>query len=81
MKKQNESFDKFALTKRSYFTIVGGIVLIIIGLLIMPGEASVDRSVFDKDMMFGSKLTLSVILIILGFIINLIAIFAQKKEI
>ena len=80
MKKQNESFEKFALTKRSYFTIIGGIILIIIGLFIMPGEASVDRSVFDKEMLFGSKLTLSVILIILGFVINLIAIFSQKKE-
>ena len=80
MKKQNESLEKFALTKRSYFTIIGGIILIIIGLFIMPGEASVDRSVFDKEMLFGSKLTLSVILIILGFVINLIAIFSQKKE-
>ena len=55
MKKQNKSFEKFALTKRSYFTIIGGIILIIIGLFIMPGEASVDRSVFDKEMLFGSK--------------------------
>ncbi len=81
MKKINDPQSKFALTKKGYLTLMLGCMCIIIGLFLMPaGNEDSMSELFDENHKFGTNLTLSVILIVLGFVVNLFAIFPLKMK-
>lgn len=64
--------------KKNYVLIGLGIVVIIIGLLLMIGGKSPDPNVFLKDEIYGfRRTTLAPIVILLGFVIEMVAIFRK----
>jgi hypothetical protein len=64
--------------KKNYVLIGIGIVVIIIGLLLMIGGKSPDPNVFLKDEIYGfRRTTLAPIVILLGFVIEMVAIFRK----
>jgi hypothetical protein len=57
-----------------------GAVVIIIGLFLMSGGKSSDPNVFSDDEVYSTtRITIAPILIILGFIIEVIAIMKKDK--
>mgnify|MGYP000953444651 FL=1 len=64
----------FAFERQNYILMVIGIVVLIIGFLLMIGGGSDDPQVFNYDLFNFRRLTLSPILIIAGFIIEIFAI-------
>ena len=57
-----------------------GSVVIIIGLFLMSGGKSSDPNVFSDDEVYSTtRITIAPILIILGFIIEVIAIMKKDK--
>ncbi len=79
-KKADEKPVQFALTRENYVLMGIGIVLIFIGFVLMIGGASKDPNVFNEDMFNFRRLTLSPILILAGFAVELYAIMKKPKE-
>jgi hypothetical protein len=60
--------------------VIGGVVMII-GFLLMAGGKSPDPNVFNKDAVYSPRrITVAPILILIGFIIEIYAIFRTPKK-
>jgi len=70
----------FAFGKENYILMFAGVVLIIIGFALMTGGSSKDPNVFNMEMFNFRRLTLSPILILLGFGIEIAAIMKRPKD-
>lgn len=79
-KKVDEKPPQFALTRENYIFMGIGIVLILLGFILMIGGGSKDPTVFNYDMFNFRRLTLSPILILAGFVVELYAIMKKPKE-
>ena len=67
-------------TKMNYILVLAGIALIALGMILMIGGGSSDPDVFNEKMFNFQRLTLSPILILLGFAVEIVAIFCRKKK-
>jgi hypothetical protein len=65
--------SKFAFSKINYMIMIGGIVVLALGFFIM----SIDKETFGFGF-FG--LTLGPIVVMLGFLIQFVAIFYKSKK-
>lgn len=67
-------------TKDNYIWMLAGIVIIAIGMLVMGGGKSPDPNVFNyKEVYSTTRITLAPILIVIGLIIEVYAIFKRSK--
>ncbi|XOV94024.1 MAG: DUF3098 domain-containing protein [Bacteroidota bacterium] len=65
--------DKFAFQKTNYLIMIGGIVVILLGFIIMASDS--------EPYGFGFLgLTLGPIVVMLGFLIQFVAIFYDTKK-
>lgn len=65
----------------NYIWIIIGIIVIAIGLLLMVGGKSADPNVFLKDEIYSfRRITLAPIVILLGFAIEIYAIFRKPSR-
>jgi hypothetical protein len=65
-------------TKDNFMWMAIGAVLIAIGMFLMAGGKSENPSVFDKEAVYSStRLTVAPILIVLGLIVEVYAIFKK----
>ena len=78
MKKTNKD-SQFAFTKNNYIILGVGVLFIIIGLFLMQGGGSDDLTATNPELLGFRRITLSPILIIGGFIINIFAILYSPK--
>ena len=78
MKKTNKD-SQFAFTKNNYIILGVGVLFIIIGLFLMQGGGSDDPTVTNPELLGFRRITLSPILIIGGFIINIFGILYSPK--
>lgn len=68
--------------KENYTWIIIGIVVIAIGLLLMAGGKNEDPNVFLKDEVYSfRRITLAPIVILLGFAIEIYAIFRKPRSV
>lgn len=74
-----EGEKKLPFTKMNYILVLAGVVLIALGMILMIGGGSSDPDVFNEKMFNFQRLTLSPILILLGFVTEIVAIFWKKK--
>jgi hypothetical protein len=64
--------------KQNYIWMLVGAALIIVGMLLMSGGKSADPNVFNPNEVYGfRRITLAPIVIILGFIVEVYAIFKK----
>jgi hypothetical protein len=67
-------------TKDNYLWMLLGAVIIIIGMLLLGGGKNQDPNVFDDKVVYAAKrITVAPILIIIGFVIEIYAIFKKPK--
>ena len=66
--------------KMNYILVLGGIALLVIGFLLMLGGGSTDPDVFNEKMFDFRRITLSTILILGGFVVEIVAIFWKGKK-
>jgi hypothetical protein len=66
--------------KMNYILVLGGIALLVIGFLLMLGGGSTDPDVFNEKMFDFRRITLSTILILAGFVVEIVAIFWKGKK-
>ncbi|HAW58704.1 MAG TPA: DUF3098 domain-containing protein [Bacteroidales bacterium] len=79
-KEEEKPQGGFAFERQNYLLMVIGIVLLIIGFLLMTGGGSDVPNVFNYDIFNFRRLTLSPIIIIAGFIIEIFAIMWNPKK-
>jgi hypothetical protein len=70
----------FAFGKENYILMLVGVALIILGFILMTGGGSKDPNVFNEDMFGFRRLTLSPILILVGFGIEIVAIMKRPRD-
>ena len=66
--------------KQNYIIVLIGIALLVIGFILMLGGGSTDPDVFNEKMFDFQRITLSTILILAGFVVEIIAIFWKGKK-
>lgn len=67
-------------TRDNYLWMIIGAVVIIIGMFIMAGGKSHDPNVFNyKEVYSTTRITIAPILIVLGLVIEVFAIFKKSK--
>ena len=67
--------------KTNYFMMLGGIGLIMLGLILMSGGAMPSPDVLDESIIYSARRTIiAPMVIILGIVVNIMAIFRQEKN-
>lgn len=66
--------------KQNYILVLIGIALLVLGFILMLGGGSDDPDVFNEKMFDFQHITLSTILILAGFVVEIIAIFWKGKK-
>lgn len=68
--------------KENYMLMLAGLLILGLGFFLMAGGKSSDPKVFDpKEIYSTTRITVAPILIVLGFIIEVIAIMKKPKSI
>jgi hypothetical protein len=70
----------FAFGKENYRLMLIGLAFIAVGFLLMIGGGSDDPSKFNPEIFSFRRLTLSPILILAGFVIEIFAIMKKPKD-
>ena len=65
--------------KKNYIIVLIGIALIALGFVLMTGGSSNDPNVFNEKMFNFQRLTFAPILVLAGFVVEIVAIFWKKK--
>ncbi len=79
-KTEDTSRPGFAFGKENYILLFVGVFLIIIGFILMTGGGSKDPNVFNDDMFDFRRLTLSPIMILVGFGVGFVAIMRKPRD-
>ena len=66
--------------RQNYIIVLIGIALLVLGFILMLGGGSNDPDVFNEKMFDFHHITLSTILILAGFVVEIIAIFWRGKK-
>jgi hypothetical protein len=66
--------------KQNYIIVLIGIALIALGFVLMIGGGSSDPDVFNEKMFNFQRLTLAPILVLAGFVVEIVAIFWKGKK-
>lgn len=75
---ENKGFE-LAFGKVNYILMAAGLVLLAVGYILLSGGGSDDPNVFNPAMFDSRRLVLSPILIVLGFVVEIVAIMYKKK--
>jgi uncharacterized membrane protein len=79
--KNEKTFPFAVLSRTNYLLIIIGLLLIVIGFMCMSGGGTKDPNVFAGDTLFSfRRLTLSTILILLGFAFEIVGVLFRPKE-
>jgi len=79
VKEADKAGAGFAFGPQNYRLLVIGIVVIIIGFILMSGGRSDDPNVFNADIFSWRRITLAPIVVLIGFIIEGVAIMKKPK--
>lgn len=70
----------FLFDKTNYYIMFAGLALILLGFVLMAGGKSTDPHVFNKEEIYSfRRITLAPILIIAGFVVEVVAIMRKPK--
>lgn len=71
----------FYFGKHNYYWMLAGLALIVLGLILMSGGGSSDFNVYNEKELFSfRRITLAPIVIIIGFILEVVAIMRKPKS-
>jgi len=79
---KNNTSNQTLFGKENYMLMLAGLLVLGLGFFLMAGGKSNDPKVFDtKEVYSTTRITVAPILIVLGFIIEVIAIMKKPKSI
>jgi uncharacterized membrane protein len=71
---------KTTFSKKNYYVLVAGILLIFLGYVLMIGGRSDDPNVFNPDVFSFQRITLAPMVCLAGFVIIIFAIMWRPKN-
>ena len=74
----NQSVMPFS--KQNFIILLIGLALIALGFILMIGGGSEDPDVFNEKMFNFQRLTIAPILVLAGFVVEIVAIFWKGKK-
>jgi hypothetical protein len=77
---KNSTDNTLVFGKRNYIILIAGLLFMIVGYVLMSGGGSEDPNVFNPEIFNFQRIRLAPLLIILGFVIQLFAIFLPSKS-
>lgn len=78
--KKNQQQRELIFGKKDYLWIVAGILLMALGFLLMTGGGSENPNEFNAEELYSfRRITLAPILVILGLVVEMIAIMRKPK--
>ncbi|NNC94284.1 MAG: DUF3098 domain-containing protein [Chitinophagales bacterium] len=73
--------NKFMMGRNNYLIMLVGLILLAIGFALMAGGGTDDPSIFPKEEIYSfRRISLSVIVIMIGFGIQIFAIMRKPKS-
>lgn len=73
--------SKPLFAKENMIWMIAGAVVMLLGYLLMAGGRSEDPNVFNKDEVYSTtRITIAPIVILIGLVIEIFAIFRQPKK-
>lgn len=72
--------ESFVFSKLNYQLLIAGLVVIFIGFLLMAGGGSDDPTKFDPGMFSFRRVTFGPIIVLIGFIMEGVAIMYRPKN-
>ncbi len=66
--------------KQNFIIVLIGLALIALGFILMIGGGSSDPDVFNEKMFDFQRITLAPILVLAGFVVEIVAIFWRGKK-
>ena len=79
-KEEDRKEFSFVFDKINYIIMLAGLVLLALGYIFLCGGGSDDPNVFNPEMFNGRRLYLAPIFIILGLIVEIVAIMYEGKK-
>ena len=79
-KKETKSTIDFPFGRENYVLMLIGIVVIFIGLALMAGGGSDDPAVWNPEIFSARRITVAPIVVMIGFVIEVVAIVKKSKE-
>jgi len=80
MSEQKQNVNATLFTRDNYTWMLIGGAVIALGMFLMSGGKSADPKVFDTNEVYGTtRITIAPILIVLGLLIEIYAIFKKPK--
>ena len=79
-KQQEVAISGFSFERMNYLLMLAGLAVIIIGFFLMTGSSNNDPAVFNEDIYSFRRITLAPIVIVIGFIIEIIAIMWKPRK-
>jgi uncharacterized integral membrane protein len=76
----NDSKIQFAFQKKNYQFLVIGLVILAVGYMLMIGGGSADPNVFSEEIFSFRRITLSPIVILIGYVVIGYAIMVKPKN-
>ena len=70
----------FVFKKKNYILLISGLVLILLGIFLMIGGESEDPTKFSEEIFNFQRLTLSPILIVSGFVLEIFAVMLKSDN-
>ncbi len=81
-KKETTKANNNLFTKENYVWMLAGLVVIALGFILMAGGKSADPKVFNADDVYSTRrITIAPLLIILGFVLEIVGIMKKPKQI
>ena len=79
--KNNTAGGNSLFDKQNYMLMAAGLVVLAIGFFLMAGGKSADPTVFKPEEVYSTtRITIAPILIMAGFIIEIVAIMRKPKD-
>lgn len=79
--KIEKSPKQILFTKENYILMIAGLITLALGFFLMAGGKSQDPKVFNPNEVYSTtRITVAPILIILGFVIEIVAIMKKPKS-
>lgn len=77
IKPHSKQTDELAFTRKNYYILIVGFVLVIVGFLLMAGGGSQDPTVFNEAIFNTQRLTVAPILVMGGYAVVFFAIMKR----
>jgi len=79
-KEPKKAVVDFAFGRENYKLMLIGLALIVLGFALMTGGGSSDPNVWNPDIFSPRRITVAPVLVILGFVVEVIAIVKKSKD-